>query len=87
MTSKPRKRKTGGDPYRRGYGNGVTAAVDALLDDLADAGKLDTEYDDDGIASVCKGCMLHDHGFHGQATRWEFAVGLDRHPRGKETAT
>jgi hypothetical protein len=34
MSKQRKKKPTGGDPYRRGYGNGVTAAVDAVLDDL-----------------------------------------------------
>jgi hypothetical protein len=79
--SKQRKKTAGGDPYRRGYGNGITAAVDALIEDLDAAGKLGwVEYDDGGRAETCKGCMLRSQGFDGLATRWEFALGIERHP-------
>jgi hypothetical protein len=79
--SKQRKKRAGGD-YKRGYSNGITAAVDALLDDLHEAGKLDwVEYDggEDGRATTCKGCMLRSQHFDALATRWEFALGIERH--------
>jgi hypothetical protein len=88
--SKPRKKKpAGGDPYRRGYGNGIVAAVDAVIDDLAEAGKLGwVEYSDerDGRATTCKGCMLRSQGLDALATRWEFALGIERHPGGYKAA-
>jgi hypothetical protein len=82
MSKQRKKKPTGGDPYRRGYGNGVTAAVDAVLDDLDAAGKLDwVEHgaDRDDRATTCKGCILRHEGFDVLATRWEFALGLERH--------
>jgi hypothetical protein len=80
--SKQRKRKPAcGNPYRRGYGNGIVAAVAAVLDDLAEAGKLEwVEYSDDrgGLANARKGCMLRHEGLDALAIRWEIALGIER---------
>lgn len=83
MSKQRKKKAAGGDPYRRGYSNGVTAAVDALLDDLNEAGKLGwLQYDDDGFAVSCNGCVLAHEGFERLATRWQFAVGIKGHDGG-----
>ena len=82
MATSKRPRKPQGDQYKRGYVNGVRAAVDALLDDLEVTGKLDVEYDADGRAMVCIGCLLHGQELHGLADRWEFAMGVKCEPEG-----
>lgn len=66
-----RKKRPSNDQYKRGYSNGITAAVDALLDDLVEVGKV-TEGDDE----TCKGCLMRREGYHALATRWEFALGI-----------
>jgi hypothetical protein len=78
------KRKHGGDPYKRGYANGVLAAVDALFDDLAERGDLDdVNYVDHGDgeqrAEVCTGCLLASKGFQHTYDRWSFVIGIDGH--------
>jgi hypothetical protein len=90
--SKPRKKKTGGDPYRRGYANGVQAAVEALFDDLHEHGMLDdleyTECEDgQERATMCNRCVLSAHHFPRLADRYGFVMGLERHPHGYEAAT
>ncbi len=78
------KRKPASDPYKRGYTNGVIAAVDALLEDLGERGDFedDTEYftDDHGVerSSACKGCELASRGFQHTSDRWSFAIGEAR---------
>ena len=80
-----RARKPQGDQYKRGYANGVRAAVDALLEDLEETGKLTIDYDEDGLAMVCKGCLLHDAELHRLATRLEFTIGVKCGPEGTMT--
>ena len=64
--------------YRRGYTNGIQAAVDALIDDFDEQQLI--EYDEDeGRATQCKGCLLRSQGYEALADRWEFALGIERH--------
>jgi hypothetical protein len=84
MTMRKKSRAAPGDSYRRGYSNGVVAAVDALLDDLAEAGRLDdVEYDEDGRSLTCKGCTIRYQGFDRLADRFDYATGnIDKAHRG-----
>jgi hypothetical protein len=82
----PKKKRPATDPYKRGYANGIAAAVDAVLDDLEELDKAngvfdEIEYDEDGRATTCKGCMLRNKGHHALATRWEFALGIHEQHR------
>ena len=78
--SKQTRKHGGNDHYKRGYANGVRAAVEALLDDLLDTGKLTVDYDEDGRSQVCIGCMLHGQEFHRLAGRLEFVRGVKHEP-------
>lgn len=84
----PKKRKPVTDSYKRGYTNGVLAAVDALLDDLDEHGQLAgiAEYDEDGLALRCKGCLLAAAHFPRLSDRWNFVMGISHEPGTTEPA-
>ena len=63
-----RAKKPQGDQYKRGYANGVRAAVERPV--------LATQVAKPRLASVCKGCLLHGAELHQLATRLEFAMGV-----------
>jgi hypothetical protein len=72
-----RRKTAGAGDYKRGYANGVAAAVDAMLDDLDEHGKLDwLEYEEDGRAKTCKGCVLTAQHFPRVADRFYFVMGI-----------
>ena len=72
-----RSKKPQGDQYKRGYANGVRAAVDALLGDLERTGKLTAaDYDENGYSKSCIACLLRESEFHHLADRWQFAMGV-----------
>ena len=86
MAKSKRPRKPLGDQYKRGYSNGVQAAVEAVLDDLQDHGRITADdYDEDGAGKYCIGCMLSREHFPRLAHRWEFAAGVKHGPEGTMT--
>jgi hypothetical protein len=79
--SKKQKPRKPADGYKRGYANGVLAAVEALMDDLGERGDLaDVNYVDHGDgqerSDTCTGCLLMGKGFPHTSDRWSFAAGI-----------
>lgn len=82
MAKSRRPRKPPGDQYKRGYANGVRAAVDMLLGDLETTGRLTVEYDDDGTSTECAVCLLRGQELHHLAVLAEFTRGIKCGPEG-----
>lgn len=81
MSKRPKNSKRQADPYKRGYANGVQAAVEALMDDLDEHGVLDgLEYTDHGDgqerATMCNQCVLTAYHFPRVADRYGFVMGI-----------
>ncbi len=81
--SKKQKPRKPADDYKRGYANGVRAAVEALFGDLEEHGLLDDlEYtecsDGQERATMCNQCVLTAHHFPRVADRYGFVMGITR---------